>query len=98
MAYSTSNPPVLVAQLFGGYKRKFQYMSSDAASTVRVAGYFTDALKRGMQVGDLVEVYNQAYGSTALSGPVTMHTVIAVTSTGADLSDATTEASTANTD
>ena len=98
MAYSTSNPPYLLTQLFGGYKRKFAYMSTDAASAVRVSGYFTDAQKRGFQVGDLVEVHQTSYGSTAVNGPVTMHTVIAVTSTGADLSDATTESSTSNTD
>jgi len=42
MAYATSNPPALIAQGIGGANRLWIYSSVDAATLVRVAGYFTD--------------------------------------------------------
>lgn len=54
MAYSTSNPPFLLAQNIGGGKKLWGYASTDAATAVRVAGYITNAKLLGMKAGDLV--------------------------------------------
>jgi len=68
MAYVTTNPPVKIS---GGVLTDFGagagtggniwfYRSADAIATVKAAGYFTDALQRGLQVGDIVIVFDSA--------------------------------------
>jgi hypothetical protein len=86
MAYSTNTPPELIsgAPLTGSGK-KWIYKSTDAASVVRVSGYFSNARELGMQVGDNVEVHD----TDASPYIVTTHVVSAINSTtgAADLSD-----------
>lgn len=83
MSYSTSNQPYLIAQGVGGGRKVWFYASVDAATLVRVSGYFTDGWKLGMRAGDLViQVDTDA-------APITMQLMIVVsaTSTAVDLSD-----------
>ncbi len=54
MAYSTSNPPVLLTQRVGGSGALWHYNSADAATVIRVSGYITNASDLGMKVGDVV--------------------------------------------
>lgn len=54
MAYSTSNPPYIIAQGPGGGRKFWVYSSVDAATLVRVAGYFTNGYALGMRAGDMV--------------------------------------------
>ena len=83
MAYSTSNPPALVTQRVGSNGGNvWSYDSADAATVVRAANYITDALDLGMKVGDVVEQHDSAGGAVAHK-----YVVVAVASTGADLSD-----------
>jgi hypothetical protein len=82
MAYSTSNPPVLVTQGIVGF-RIWKYESVDAATLVRVAGYFTNGWKLGMRANDIVFVTD-----TDSSNATTIHTVNSASATGGvDLTD-----------
>lgn len=54
--YSTSNPPVKIADYLDGTGSVWLYKSVDADGTVNGAGYFTNAGDLGMQVGDIVLV------------------------------------------
>jgi hypothetical protein len=67
--------------------RIWSYKSTDAMSTVRAANYIADAKLRGMRVGDIVYVH-QMTGAAVTA--VTHSVVMAVTSSGADLSDGST--------
>lgn len=79
MSYSTSNPPVLVAQAGGGGgRRKWAYVHTDVHTDVDAADYFSNGHALGMQVGDTVEVSK----SDATIG-TTLHYVQTVTAGGA---------------
>ena len=67
--------------------RMWHYTSTDTMTTVRAANYFSDAKQRGMKVGDMVTVLQTTGGAVTA---VTLAVVMAVASTGADLSDGTT--------
>lgn len=54
MAYSTSNPPMLVAGAIGGGPRLWMYTSTDNAAAVRVSGYFTNGYALGMRANDIL--------------------------------------------
>ena len=56
MAYSTNNPPSLVADRIGGGGSLWLYKSADDDATVNGAGYVSNAGALGMAVGDLVLV------------------------------------------
>ena len=84
MAYSTSNPPYLIATPIGSEGgRKWMYRSSDSSALVDNDGYITNGKALGMRVGDSVEVGQR--GTPAASS---YHTVVAVNSDGSvDLSN-----------
>lgn len=81
MAYATSNPPVLVTQGIAGF-RIWKYESVDAATLVRVSGYFTNGWQLGMRANDIVFVTD-----TDTSNTTTIHTVNLASSSGVDLTD-----------
>ncbi len=87
MAYSATPAgfPSLIAQGIGGKDKHYKYRSTDAAATVRAAGYITNALELGMKVGDTV-VSVDTDDATQLN---TMHAVVTVNATTGvgDLSD-----------
>lgn len=86
MAYSEANPPRLVMQNLGNTDMaKWTYQSADAATVVRGANYITNALRLGMKVGDIVEVWDNDSSPPA----ITIMTVVTVAAAGADLSDGT---------
>ena len=81
MAYSTSTPPFVVSQgIYSG--KNWRYESADAATLVRVAGYFTNGYALGMRAGDTVTVVD-----TDTSYTTTIHTVNAASSSSVDLTD-----------
>jgi hypothetical protein len=82
MAYSTSNPPVLLQQPIAGL-RLWYYSSADAAATVDAAGYFTNGFDLGMRANDQIFVYNTAGSIT------TWHRVMVDAGNLIDLSDGT---------
>ncbi|MER8481177.1 hypothetical protein [Mesorhizobium sp. M1322] len=82
MAYATSNPPVLITQGIAGF-RLWKYESVDAATLVRVAGYFTNGWQLGMRANDIIFVTDTDTGS----GTTTIHTVNSASSSGVDLTD-----------
>lgn len=59
MSYSTSNPPALIAQTNNGTS-VWLYSSADDDGTVNGASYFSDGVKLGMAVGDIVLVIDTA--------------------------------------
>lgn len=85
MTYSTSNPPVLTSKgPLTGPGKTWMYRSTDPASSVDVAGYFTNGDALGMEAGDIVLVVDTDASPIA----VTSHVVAAVTAGGsADLSE-----------
>ena len=83
MAYSTANPPALVAQMIGGTQRIWMYKSTDAAAVVDGTGYFTNGQKLGLKVGDIIWVINTTGNIT------TLHQVSAVSLAGTDINDLT---------
>jgi len=105
MAYApTTNPPVAMSMgplaeyntteagttYVGG--KLWLYKSADVIATVQGAGYFSDGIQRGMQVGDLVYVIDettphgylltvtsQTPGTTPGTGSVTLNSSSALT-------------------
>jgi hypothetical protein len=67
--------------------RLWTYQSADSIATARAANYISDAKQRGMKVNDVVLVVVAADGAAATA--LSFCTVMAVASTGADLSDGT---------
>lgn len=68
MAYNVANPPVAISMgPLAGFNttegpnvggKIWLYKSADPIGTVDAAGYFTNGLGLGMQVGDIVFVYD----------------------------------------
>lgn len=71
MAYSTSNPPGLIAQAIGGTGRLWMYKSTDAEADFDDSGYITNAGALGMQTGDAVICIDTTNGLTSM-GKVTV--------------------------
>lgn len=68
--------------------RVWTYLTADALATTRAINYFTDALYRNMQVGDIVHIVIRATpGSVPTAAAHCL--VMAVAATGADLTDGT---------
>lgn len=85
MAYSTSNPPFILAQGLQGNGKVWMYKSTDAPAVVRVSGYITNGWALGMRAGDLfLSVDTDA-------SPIAMQLMIvtSATSSAVDLSDGT---------
>ena len=96
MAYSTSNPPALVHQMVGkNGGSTWVYDSADAATLVRVSGYFTDGYELGLKVGDVIH-QRDTTGATVAHDYVVLSVVAA---TGVvDVSDGTATPSLTDTD
>lgn len=94
MAYSTSNPPKLIAAGIGGLGNLWHYSSADAMATVDGSGYISDAKYLGMKVNDSVLVVDTANGITSF------HRVAAINSTtgAGDLGNGTTVGTATNSD
>jgi hypothetical protein len=86
MAYSTSNPPNMIAGGVGAGPRLWTYSSTDAVTAVRVSGYFTNGYSLGMRAGDIVLVLDN--DASPLTGSWCW--VASATSTAVDLSDGVT--------
>jgi hypothetical protein len=93
MAYSTSTPPVLLAQGIMGGNSLWTYASTDAATAVRVSGYIANGWELGMRAGDLVMAVDTDASpiatqlmivTSALSGTVDLSDGTAVTATDTD--------------
>lgn len=56
MAYTSANLYLLEMGVHRG-PRRFAYFTDDSFATVFGSGYFSDAFKRGMKLGDIVDVY-----------------------------------------
>lgn len=79
--YVTTNPPhIKTASPLTTGGQTWYYQSADDKATVAAANYFTDAQKRGMRAGDIVEV------SVTPVYTLSLHRVTAVSSSGATLS------------
>lgn len=85
MAYSTSNPPMLISSGLGGGFNLWAYKSTDAASAVRVSGYITDGYDLGMRAGDILMMVDTDASPIAAQ----MMIVTSATATAVDLSDGT---------
>ena len=85
MAYSTSNPPRLMADSLGTTSPKiWLYASTDAATAVRVSGYITNGYNLGMRAGDFV------FSVKTDASPISMQVhIVNVSGTTVDLSDGT---------
>ena len=90
MAYSTSNPPVLVRQggLDGTQQRRWSYGSTVDVSTVLTdtTGYFTNGYALGMRLNDLVDV--TLTGASTVT--VVTHRVKTASTTGVTVGGGTT--------
>lgn len=82
MAYSVSNPPNLISMgpiaRAANRPKIWEYSSTDPATDVDAADYFSNGDALGMNVGDLVIVIDSDTSTT-----VTLHRVTAVTAGGA---------------
>lgn len=67
MAYSTSNPPQLIAQGVGGFGKVWLYKSPDAETVFDDTDYITNAKKLGMQTGDFVNVIDTSNGLSSIA-------------------------------
>jgi hypothetical protein len=78
MAYSTSAPPMLVAQGIGGYGKVWMYVTAaDNAAAVDANDFITNGDALGMEVSETVFVVDTATPLT------TLHRVESVTANGA---------------
>jgi len=87
MAYSTSNPPRIIAHGIGDSNgRLWIYASTDASTVVDADGYFTDGYDLGMRASDIVMVIDTNASPVDLS----IHVVNSASATGGvDLEDGT---------
>lgn len=83
MSYAVTNPPAMQVSRVGASGALWYYTSTDAAATVAGANYFTNGLALGMRVGDVL--HNVESDNSYL---LTIHSVTAVTSSGATVSSA----------
>lgn len=81
MAYATSGLTLISQGLTG--PRLWRYESADARTVVDAAGYISDADDRGVQVGDLIFVYDNDASPVVISS----HVVVSITAGAADLDD-----------
>lgn len=96
MAYSASNPPILINQPIAG-PRTWYHTSADATADADAASFITNGGNLGMKVNDLVIHKDSTTAATA----ATMHKVVTVSATApgaVDLGDGTVVASATNTD
>lgn len=77
MAYSASNPPLLISQGIGGTGKLWQWVTAEAATAVDANDYISNGSALGMQVSDSVIVVDTATPLT------TFHRVESVTAGGA---------------
>lgn len=78
MAYSTGNPPALIAQGIGGYGKQWAYVTAaDAAGTIDGSDFIANGSDLGMRVSESVIVVDTATPLT------TFHRVESVTAGGA---------------
>lgn len=79
MAYATANLSLIVETMAGQFNI-WVYKSADAYATVKASNYITDALAKGMLVGDLVMILDTG-------GPtLTLAMMVTVTSSGGTMS------------
>lgn len=92
MAYTASELRLMVPNFAGGSgaPQIWSLQGTDAFSSVRAANFISDALVRGMRKGDIL-IYTQwdSLTTKATMSGQTISSVLAVASTGADLSDGT---------
>lgn len=96
MAYSTSTPPSCILQAIAG-PSIWYHTSADATAAADTSGFITNGGALGMKVNDIV--YHK--DSTTTATAMTMHKVVAVSSTypgAVDLSDGVVVGSATNTD
>ena len=88
--YQSNELRLLVANFTSnsGAPQIWSLQGEDANTTVDAANFITDALVRGMRKGDIVYYtqWSALPAKTTLSN-VTIHSVVTVASTGADLSN-----------
>lgn len=84
MAYSTSNPPVLISKPIGAFGvQLWSYRGADTAATIDTDGYITNAKTLGMKVGDFMYAT-----STGTANQISIHLVKAINANGsANLGD-----------
>jgi hypothetical protein len=58
MAYSTTTPPQLLVSTITGSFKIWVYFSADAIADVNTTGYISNGVDLGMQVNDVVWVYD----------------------------------------
>jgi len=83
MAYAAANLKLLVPGMGGG-PALWYYGSTDAHGTVEGASYFSDAVQRGLKVGDVVIVADTDGGY-----PTTIHSVASASGDAVTLNAAT---------
>ena len=88
MAYTASELRLLVPTMDGssGTPQLWSLQGTDAPGDVDAANFITDALRRGMRKGDLVFYTQWSNAAKAAVSAFNVHVVMAVASTGADLS------------
>lgn len=84
------NPPRLISKAMGSTagargQALWQYASTHVQTDVSSTGFFTDGDALGMELGDIVMVIGST-STTKGSGPLSLHVVNVVTSTGVGLS------------
>ena len=90
MVYNPNFISTWASGLSGQRHRRHVYDTVDPITTVRGAGYISDATARGMEVGDLVEV--RVWTTTEFTAPLVAYqlmVVVSITNGAADLSDGT---------
>jgi hypothetical protein len=68
MAYSTSNPPVLMVPSIGARPAIWVYKSTHLSTDTVAAGFFTNGAALGLKVADVVVSVNSTSGIPFLSG------------------------------
>lgn len=83
MAYTAANLSLTSKGPLTGPGKVWFYVSTDPSGDVDAAGYFTDGVTRGMEVGDVVHVVDSDTGPT-----LTVHAVISVSGDAATVGGA----------
>lgn len=71
----------LIAQTIGGVSARWEYLTTDSPATVSGAAYFSDAVARGLALGDEVRIVNSSTGVEMARSNVTTMSSTAATVT-----------------
>lgn len=71
MSYDTNKLSLVIQTLEGQGPSEWSYVTSDSLATVLASGYFSDATKKGLRLGDRINVFSGTLNTAVYTAPTT---------------------------